>query len=35
MVEGKRIRALVDTEAGPSAISDKLRRELEIPNRKK
>jgi hypothetical protein len=31
MVEGKRIRALVDTGAGPSAMTDKLRRELEIP----
>ena len=31
MVEGKRIRALVDTGAGPSAITDRLRKELEIP----
>lgn len=31
LVEGNIIRALVDTGAGPSAITDRLRRELDIP----
>jgi predicted aspartyl protease len=31
MVEGEIIRALVDTGAGPSVITNKLRKELKIP----
>jgi hypothetical protein len=31
LVKGKIIRALVDTSARPSAITDRLRRELDIP----